>query len=361
MQKVTLNMYRQWDKIFFVVLFGLALVALAACGNQAGDASNETGGEEAPEEANAEERDYPTTVTIGTASQGGTYYIFGGGLANLLEEHLGVTSNVEVTGGPVHNMQLIQSGDQELGMVTTGPAYEGVTGTGEWTGGEKLDDVRITFPMYSTPFHWWALADSGVTDLSGIEGQRVGVGPAGGTSGTYLPMIHELLELNTEDVQAGASDMASQMLDGQLDYIGFAAGIPIAAVTEVEAQREINLFGVEGEQRDLILEEFPFFYEYTIPASTYDSLDDDLETIAMYNFGIVHKDVNADFVYDLVKAYHENIEQMIDTHASAKEAEDPEAILNNKNLPMHPGAIRYYEEIGIKLPDEVYPPEWDGN
>lgn len=358
-------MSKSWGKLFLTLLSVLSLIALAACGSggesgagEADPGADAPGNEDTGDTDTAQEGDYPSTVTIGTASQGGTYYIYGGGLANLLEEHLGVTSNIEVTGGPVHNMQLIQAGDQEVGMVTMGPAYEGFTGTGDWTGGETFDNVRITFPMYSTPFHWWALADTGVTDLSGIEGQRTGVGPSGGTPGTYIPMIHDVLELNTENVQAGASDMVSQMLDGQLDYIGFGAGIPIAAVTEVEAQREINLFGIDGEQRERVLEELPFFYEYTIPADTYDSLEEDLETIAMYNFGVVHKDLSDDFVYDFVKAYHENIDQMIDTHASAAEAEDPEAILNNEELPMHPGAIRYYEEIGIALPDAVYPEEW---
>ncbi|EGL83218.1 TRAP transporter solute receptor, TAXI family [Caldalkalibacillus thermarum TA2.A1] len=330
----------------------LALVLLAACSAETG-----SDGEEAQEE-DIQEMDYPSSVIIGTASQGGTYFIYGGGLATLLEEHLGVTANVEVTGGPVHNMQLVQAKDQEIGLVTLGPAYEGYTGTGEWTGGEKYEDVRIIFPMYSTPFHWWALADTGIEHLDDIKGKRVGVGPAGGTSGTYLPMIHDLLGLDTQNVQAGASDMASQMLDGQLDIIGFAAGIPIAAVTEVEAQRDINIFGIDGEYRQRVIEEFPYFYEFTIPADTYDSLDHDVETIAMFNFGIAHKEINADFIYDFVKAYHENIEQLIQTHSSAEEAV-PEAILFNTDVPLHVGAIRYYEEIGIDLPESVYPPEWN--
>ncbi|MDQ0338007.1 TRAP transporter TAXI family solute receptor [Caldalkalibacillus uzonensis] len=341
-------MYKKW---WFVGIMGLVFIVLAACGA-------DTNPDEGAQEGEIQEKDYPSSVIIGTASQGGTYFIYGGGLATLLEEHLGVTANVEVTGGPVHNMQLVQAKDQEIGLVTLGPAYEGYTGTGEWTGGQQHEDVRIIFPMYSTPFHWWALADAGVEQLDDIKGQRVGVGPAGGTSGTYLPMIHDLLGLDTQNVQAGANDMASQMLDGQLDIIGFAAGIPIAAVTEIEAQRDITIFGIDGEKRDLVIEAFPYFYEYSIPADTYDSLDQDVETIAMYNFGIAHKEMNADFIYDFVKAYHENIEQLAQTHSAAQEAVE-EAILLNTEVPLHVGAIRYYEEIGIDLPESVYPPEWN--
>ncbi|PSL47012.1 hypothetical protein B0H94_105167 [Salsuginibacillus halophilus] len=344
-----------------------ALIFTTACGDEEAGGDEASGADEGSEESAGEDggsadvdyQDYPDNVVLGTASQGGTYYIYGGGLGSLLESQLDVTANVEVTGGPVHNMQLTEAGDQDLGMITYGPGYEGVTGTGEWTGGEAHEDVRVTFPMYDTPFHWWSLEGSGIESVDDLDGERAGVGPAGGTSGTYLPLIHDALGLDVDNVEAGASDMASQQMDGQLDAIGFAAGIPISAVTEVESQEDITFFGVDGEQRDQIIEEYPFFDEFTIPADTYDQLDEDLETVAMFNFGVVHKEANEEFVYDMVKAYHENQDTMIDTHAAAEEA-DIEAITENEDLPMHPGALRYYEEEGVELPDEVYPEEWEG-
>ncbi|MCP8615619.1 TAXI family TRAP transporter solute-binding subunit [Salirhabdus salicampi] len=342
-------MKQHWKRVV-TVLTGLSLLILAACSSGETQTSGDSG------EVNYKE--YPNTVKVGTASQGGTYFIVGGGLASLLEQELDVTANVEVTGGPVHNMQLVQAGEQDVGFVTLGPAYEGYTGTGEWTEGKKLQDVRIIFPMYTTPIHWWALESSGVTKIEDIKGQRVGVGPAGGTSGTYVPLIHEVLGLDTDNVQAGASDMASQQMDGQLDIIGYAAGIPISAVSEIEVQRKLNFFGLDGEKRDKVIEEFPYFFPFTIPADTYETLDRDIETIAMFNFGIVRKDTNEDFVYDLVKSYHEKQDVMIQTHKSMKEAV-AEAITINEDIPLHPGAIKYYEEIGIELPESVYPPEWN--
>ena len=339
----------------FLLLFSITmlLAILVACGDDEDEASGENG------EETTEKQDYPSTVTIGTASQGGTYYIWGGGLANLLEEHLDVTSNVEVTGGPVHNIQLMDEGDIHLGMVTVGPMYEGYYGEGDWAE-KEYKDTRIIFPMYHTPFHWWSTADSGVTSIADHEGERVGVGPSGGTAGTYNPEIYEALGIETgEQVQAGAGDMGTQMMDGQLDHIGFAAGIPIAAVTEIETQKDINIYGIDGEEREKVMEALPYFVEYEIPAGTYDQLDEDIETIAQYNFGAVHKNADDDFVYDLVKAYHENIDDMIATHNSAEEAKEPDAILMNDEYPLHPGAIRYYEEIGVELPDAVYPEEWE--
>ena len=338
----------------------MLLMILAACGGEEESTSDDgASNDEATTDEETAESDYPSTVTIGTASQGGTYYIWGGGLANLLEEHLDVTSNVEVTGGPVHNIQLLDEGDIHVGMVTVGPLFEGFYGEGDWAE-KEYDDIRVIFPMYHTPFHWWSTADSGVTSIAEHEGERVGVGPAGGTPGTYNPLIYEALGIETgEQVQAGAGDMGTQMMDGQLDHIGFSAGIPIATVTEIESQMDINIYGIDGEERDKVIEALPYFIEYVIPADTYDQLDEDLETIAQYNFGAVQKDANEEFVYDFVKTYHENIDDMIATHNSAEEAKEPDAILMNDEYPMHPGAIRYYEEIGIDLPESVYPEEWE--
>ncbi|WP_102026600.1 TAXI family TRAP transporter solute-binding subunit [Salirhabdus sp. Marseille-P4669] len=337
------------SKTLMGILMSILLIALlAACSD---DASNSDGGD-------GGEQEYPSTVTIGTGSQGGTYYIWGGGLATLLED-LDVTANVEVTGGPVHNIQLLDSGDIQLGMATVGPLYEGYQGEVDWTGGKKYEDIRVIFPMYVTPFHWYSNADTGVTNIRDHAGERVGVGPAGGTPGTYNPQIYEVLGIETdEQVQAGASDMTTQMLDGQLDHIGFAAGIPIAAVTEAETQMEINIYGIDGEDRAKVIEELPFFQEFTVPEGTYEQQDGPIETVGQFNFGVISKNANEDFVYDLVKAFHENNDHMVSTHSSAKDA-TTEAILNNKTFPMHPGAIKYYEEIGIDLPDEVYPPEME--
>ncbi|MBU8907764.1 TAXI family TRAP transporter solute-binding subunit [Desertibacillus haloalkaliphilus] len=343
-------------RTLLTTITGLGLVFASACGGEDTAGTPDDGGDDAGQDTTVNYDESPSTVVIGTASQGGTYFIYGGGLASLLESELGVTANVEVTGGPVQNMILTHNKDQDIGMITLGPGYEGITGTGEWADGQTYDDVRVAFPMYTTPFHWWSLENSGVTSIDEMAGMRVGVGPAGGTSGTYLPLIHDALDLDVQPVQAGASDMTSQQMDGQLDVIGFAAGIPISAVSEVEAQRDINFFGIDGEQREQVIEEYPFFFPFTIPAETYNQLDEDLETIAMFNFGIVHKEMDPDFVYEFVKAYHENQDMLINTHSAAEEAVE-DAILRNDVMPLHPGAIRYYEEVGIELPESVYPAE----
>jgi TRAP transporter TAXI family solute receptor len=308
--------------------------------------------------ATAQREGWPSSLTIGTASVGGTYFIYGGGWANLIQQELGVSTSTEVTGGPNQNMLLVQNQNVELGMVTMGPAWEGWTGEGDWTGGVEMRDVRALFPMYGTPFHIITLAGSGIDTVEGLQGRAVGVGPAGGTPGTYFPRFFEQLGIDIRVRQAGASDLASQLMDGQIDGFAFAAGIPIASFLEIEAQRSANIFTFDEEQQEQLLEAFFYLGPDTIPASAYTSLDEDLVTVGMYNVAIGHADLPEDFVYEMVKTVLENQQFLIDTHQSAEETVPENMLPNNAFLWLHPGAIRYFEEIGISIPEALIPPEY---
>ncbi|MEM6429039.1 MAG: TAXI family TRAP transporter solute-binding subunit [Deinococcota bacterium] len=308
----------------------------------------------------AQNPDWPSSLTVGTASVGGTYFIYGGGWANLIQQELGIPTSTEVTGGPSQNMLLIETGDIELGMVTLGPAFEIWSGSSELTGGAELREARALFPMYNTPFHFIALEGSDITMVSQVDGTAVGVGPAGGTSGTFMPKFLDALSLDTRDRQAGASDMASQLLDGQLDAIGFAAGIPIAAYSEIEAQRAASIFSFNDDERAALLGNFSYLNEAIIPAGTYSSLVEDLPTVGMYNFAVADKDIPEDLAYEIVKAVFDNLDFMIETHRAASDT-SPNDLDRNAFLWLHPGAIRYYEEMGIEVPEALYPPEYQAN
>ena len=121
--------------------------------------------------------DWPADLPIGTASQGGTYFIYGNGLAAFLTETLGINASGEVTGGPVQNVTLVQNGEHGLGLVTMGPMYEAWTGKSELAPGLEHTDVRALFPMYETTFQGITLKSSGIASVGDSGGKRVSVGP----------------------------------------------------------------------------------------------------------------------------------------------------------------------------------------
>lgn len=301
-----------------------------------------------------QKKGWPTKgVTIGAAPIGGVYYVWAGGPAKVMGEKLGIPASIESTGGPVHNTQLVNIKQLDFGMVTAAPAYEGWTGTG-WAKGKKHQNIRAIFPMYTTYFQMYALKKSGVKSIKDLNGKSVGTGPIGGTPATYWPMI--IAEAGVKPkriVNASSSDLDNQLKDGLLDSNGQSVGLPWGLVSAVETTHDIVVIGVESDIADRFIKKHPDFAKGVIPKGTYKSAPNDITTLTVWNFMITHKDMPADFVYEFTKEIFKNKPLLVSVHKSAKEVE-PKNILYSP-IPLHPGAIKYYEEIGLKLPKELRP------
>ena len=300
-----------------------------------------------------EDRDnWPSSLTIGTGSQGATYYIYGSGWGNLASEATGSAFGAEVTGGPVQNVTLVQLGEHEFGMVTTGPAYEAWRGNSALAPGVEHTDIRAIFPMYQTALQVISLAGSGISSISDLDGKTVGVGPAGGTGDMYYPQLFEKLGLDVRTRNGGAADQASQVQDGLLDAFAFAAGIPVSAFSQLEAQVDVNIFSFSDEEMAQFLDDFPELSPATIPATAYSSLEEDVSAISLWNFAITHKDIPESLVYEVTRAVMENHERMVQVHGSAHETV-PENVEHNTFMPWHPGAVRWFEENGYDIPEDL--------
>lgn len=300
----------------------------------------------------ADKSDWPENFTVGTASQGGTYYVYGSGWANFIADELDISGGGEVTGGPTQNLALVHNGNAAFGLTTMGPAADALSGKSPLAPGVKMDNVCAMFPMYETPFSITALADSGIESISDIpDGARIGFGPAASTSDTYFPEILKTLGVEFDRRNGGWTDLGSQLQDGLLDVIAFAAGIPIPAVSQLEVQTDVNIIEFNEDEINTVLENFPVA-EFMIPASTYSTLDEDSRVVSMWNFSIAGCDLPEDFVYEVTKRTMENNDRMRSIHRSA-ETTIPENISHNTVLPFHPGAARWYEENGYEIDPEL--------
>lgn len=301
----------------------------------------------------AEDRsDWPESFSVGTASQGGTYFVYGSGWTNLVSEVLGVPGGAEVTGGPVQNAALVQTGELDMAMVTMGPAAEAIRGQSALAPGLEHDKIRALFPMYKTAFHAVALTSSGITSFADIpDGAVVGVGPAGGTPGTYWPRILEGMGKSVEIRHAGAADLASQLQDGLIDVYTWAAGLPYPAFSQLDAQTDVTYFGFTPEEQAAVIASQPVS-AFTIPAGTYPSLEEDQLSISMWNFAIGHADLPESFVYAVVDAVMSNNPKMVEIHKAAVETL-PENYDKNMIIPWHPGAVRWFTEHGFEIAPEL--------
>jgi TRAP transporter TAXI family solute receptor len=296
---------------------------------------------------------WPRALNMGTAAPGGTYALYGPAWGQLVQEATGVAISYRTTQGPNQNIVLVERKEVELGMVTMGVALQAWEGKGEWTQGNKFRNIRALFPMYDTPFHGVALKRSGIDSHAKLAGRSIGVGPRGGTPGTYYPNIMTTLGYVPSAVRYGSgSDLAGQLQDGLLDAFLFASGVPIPAFTELEVQTEINFLDFTEDEVKKLTQAFPELSPGTLPQDTYRSLQRPLRVVGMYNFAIGHRSLPEDLVYELVKSVlgqHARLRQAI---AAASETL-PENAAKNSFLPYHPGAARYLREVGQNIPDNL--------
>jgi uncharacterized protein len=212
-----------------------------------------------------------------------------------------------------------------------------------------MDNVCAIFPMYQTPFSVTALSSSGITSISEIpDGATIGFGPAGSTSDTYFPRMMETLGVNFERRNGSWSDLGSQLQDGLIDVVAFAAGIPIPAVSQLEVQTDVNIISMTDAEAKKITDNFPVA-EFIIPASTYQSLEKDSRVVSMWNFAIANCELPESLVYEITKLTMENNDQMVSIHKAATTSV-PKNYDKNKVLPWHPGAARWFNENGYEIP-----------
>lgn len=292
---------------------------------------------------------WPESFTVGTASQGGTFFAYGAGWANLVAEELGVSGGAEVTGGPMQNMALVHTGDAAFGMTTMGPARESMDGTNPIAPGLKMDNACAMFPMYQTPFSVTVLSKSGIKSISDIPaGAKIGFGPAGSTSDTYFPRMLETLGVQFDRRNGGWADLGGQLQDGLLDVIAFAAGVPVPAVSQLEVQTDINIIEFTEAEQKKIMDTFPVS-AFEIKADTYKTLTKPARSVSMWNFAVANCDLPESFVYEATKVVMSDNARMVNIHKAARSTL-PEHWNKNDFLPWHPGAAKWFNENGGAIP-----------
>jgi uncharacterized protein len=288
------------------------------------------------------------SIALATASPGGVYLVYGRALVPILSRALRIEVTAEATQGAVQNVILLEKRQTMLAFVSTGPALQGWNGT-DWAKGTRYRSLRVMFPMYDTTFQFVVDRRLAAKSLDDFRGLRIGGGPRGGTSGTYVEQVFKILGIPAA-VQHGAWDnLGSQLAERELDGAAAAIGAPFPVLAQLDAQQIVDFVAPSPEQIASIRKQIPEITPSTIAAGTYRSLTKDYPTIGLYNFAVAHKDLPDGLVYQIVKTVFENQAELVKAHPVAKET-IPENIDRNTLFPLHPGALRYYREKGIAIP-----------
>lgn len=335
-------------KILVLTLCIALLITIVGCGSSIDSPDGDTPANGATD-ANSSETE---RMLLGTSSASGTYYILGGGWANIMNKNLeNVDISVEVTGGPNTNIQLIEQGEMELGFATSWLAGEAYTGEG-WAEGEEYNEIRAMYPMYSSVLYIYTLKDSGIKDIYDLEGKNVSVGAPGATSDLAGRAVLDVLGIEPNSISSLPSDaQINSLKDGTVDANFGITGLPAPWLLDLETTHEIEYIALEQEDIDKILSEYPYWSQGVVPEGTYKHQEGEIPVLTYWNIAIADKDVPNDIVYDLVKTTFDNHDELVEI--------DPTSIdtiaenIDESSIPLHPGALEYYEEIGIEVPENL--------
>ncbi|WHH58213.1 TAXI family TRAP transporter solute-binding subunit [Petroclostridium sp. X23] len=293
-----------------------------------------------------------TRMLLGTSSAGGTYYVLGGGWSKIINNKVNnVEVGVEVTGGPNTNIQLIEKGEMELGYATTWLAGEAFAGEG-WAQGEKYQEIRAMFPMYSSVLYIYTLKDKGIKSVYDFEGKNISVGAPGATSELAGRAVLDVLGIKPKSISSLPSDAQINALkDGTVDANFGVTGLPAPWLLDLETTHEVEYIPLSQEDMGKILKEYPYWSQGVVPDKTYKHQTGDIPVITFWNMSVCDKDITDDIVYDLVKTTFESLEELVAIDPTSKST-IPENVANC-TIPLHPGALKYYKEKGINVPEKL--------
>lgn len=288
-----------------------------------------------------------TFINIGTGSTGGTYYPVGAAMAKVWNSSIpGMKANAQSTGGTAQNLALLAKGDAEVGFAD-GLYYFAYEGKGQFDG-KPMKNIRGLVPLYAEPIHFLVAKGSGIKSLKDLKGKRVSVGAVG--SGTEVT-VRTLLKVNgidpDKDIKAenlGLSDTATAFADKNIDAGLTVGALGIAGVVEITTIGTAELIDFEPDAIKNLCKELPYYLPFDIPANTYKGQTKPVKAMASWNILVVKDDLDKDLAYNMTKALFEKKKDIL--NVSTRLASMAPENLKYIQVPLHPGAEKYYKEIG---------------
>ena len=287
-------------------------------------------------------------ITFGGGPTGGTYYAISTGLAKIFNAKVkNIEARVRATSGAFENPVLASAGKIDLGPTNANLAVWAHDGIEVYKGKQQPNISLFMGGLAGGLLHIVVLADSPIKSVADLKGKRVAVGPQGNTTvlmmnqflGTYgiAPNAYTPVYVNFND---GFSALA----DGNVDAAIANNAPPVPAIKEVGIRKSIRLVSVPDDKRKAFLDRYPFYRDGVLAKSVYGTAAD-IATLGTSNIIIVRKDLNADLVYNMVKAAYENLDDLRAAHPSARVIKIENAAKGG--LAPHPGAARYFKERGV--------------
>ena len=340
-------------KILAVLLAALMLFSLAACTGDANEDTTTTQGTSANagnEEVNVPETGYIADIITGTGGTTGTYYAFTTAAGQILGTD-NYKFTVKSTGGSQANIEMIEDKEAQFAIVQNDVmnyAYEGTNGFAS-----PITSFSAIGCIYPEICQIIATKQSGIKTVADLRGKNVAVGDVG--SGVYYNAVQILaaagmdIDKDINKTPASFSDSATLLKDGAIDAAFITAGTPTTAVTDLATTTDVVVVDLGADVIASLKEDYPFYSEHKYTSADYDFIGEDETASTVYIMAtfIASNDMSEEQAYEITKNLWEKQEEIATAHAKGKEMSKDTAIAGIGNVPLHPGAEKYYKEIGI--------------
>ncbi|NEU31395.1 TAXI family TRAP transporter solute-binding subunit [bacterium LRH843] len=285
-----------------------------------------------------------------SAGETGIYYALGAIFAKFWTDELpNVTASSAASNGSVQNLIFMSQKEADVGLVMSGILSDGYYGRAGFEG-QPYENVRILAGLYPNYNNVVVREGAGIESIKDVAGKDFVPGSTGSGTEIASQQIFEAYDMTFDDFTAhfvGFSETSDLMRNKQIVGTNINSGIPTAAVSEMLSTADGKLISIDEEQIKMMVDKYDFYVEATIPAGTYNGQDEDVRTTAMPNFLVADADMPDDVAYDLVKSFWEKLDKMKGSHGVVEQFDIKNVTLGSGDIPFHPGAQAYYEEVGV--------------
>lgn len=313
-----------------------------------------------PAEQSGDERAWDD-LSMATGTTAGVYYPVGGAISEIINSEVeDVRATTESTGASVENMRLLEEGQSDLALVQGDVAYQALHGEGDEFADDPIES-QVLMVVYPNVYHAVTLEsvhdDLGLDCFSDVEGHRFSVGAPASGNELATDLVFDGLGMTFDDVDVhryAYAETATALRDGDLDAGSWVVGESHGSLMELEATDPIHLIEMCEDEQAAITDEHPFYEPHTIEADVYESVEDDVETLALWNVVVVPPDFPEDLAYEIVETIYDNVDMISQVYEPGTPYFTPE-MLENSPIPLHPAMVSYAEDNDIDVADDLRP------
>ncbi len=327
----------------FIIALSLIITMFTGCTSTAPSKNNA----DAPSENNGE-INLGGNYTMATAGTSGSFYPFGGALCQIINREIGTNITANATGGGKENLALLSSEEVDFALLDADMMSYALTGTESYED-KKIDTFGTIASLFPQVLQVVVAEDSDINSISDLKGKRVSVGDAGSGTAVNAKQLFDAYGLSFDDMKVSYisfKESASAFQDKSLDAFVGVSGIPTSAVTETSLTRKIKLLQIDKEHMDILMDKYSFFAPIIVTKDVYNT-SADIETIAVNATVVALKSVSEEVVYNFTKAMFENQAELGEVNVKGKDLSIDTALNGIDTNFLHPGAAKYYKEIGI--------------